>query len=173
MSSSYGIAGSSPFADYASRINVLLCDAIKARWNQDVHGDIIPPIPYPSAADDIIWLNTWYTGSRDIELIFKEEFDDTPVQLRTTDWRYQGHITTVNLHIFVRGVGGDVEPAILGQVIRGLEKVVALNRTSLILNGWCEVISTQPGPTERSDSNQTLWHVLMKIRVYYYKVKTV
>jgi hypothetical protein len=170
---SYGIAGStSPFADLTARINVLLCDAVKARWNLDVHGNVTPPIPYPSA-DEINFLNTWVTGTKDVEIIFRESYDDKPVQLRSTDWRYQGHITTVDVHTFVRGAGGDIEPATVGQVLRGLDKIVALNRTTLIPNAWCEIASTQPAPTEREDDLQTVWHSLMKIRVNYYKVRTV
>ena len=164
----YGVAGTNPLTDYSSRINVLLCDAMANRWDSDVSdGGTI----YPTRAD-MFFLNTWMMGQKDIEVIFREGFDDTPVQLRTTDWRFQGHLTTVDVHIFVRGKGGDVEPDTLGAVIRGLEKIIALNRTSLILNSWCEVVSTQPGPLEKIDSNQSLWHWLMKVRVGYYKVRT-
>lgn len=166
----YGVAGTDPLSDYSQAVNVLLCDAIKARWNLDLYNNDGPPFPYPSA-EDIIWTNVWFTGSRDTEIIFKESFDDKPMNRRTIDWHRQGHVLTVDVHSFVRGAGGDVEPDALGRVIRGLDKVVALNHTTLIPNAVVDIVSSQPAPTEANDDYQTLWHYLTKMRVQFWKVK--
>jgi hypothetical protein len=165
LTSNYGVAGTGPFLqDYSARLNVLLKDAIKARWDTDVS---------TPTASKILFLNTWVTGTRDYELIFRESYEDKPAYGRTTDWRLQQHANTVDVHIFVRGKGGDVEPPALGQIIRGLDKIVAVHCTTLIDNAVCEVVSIQPGPTEKLDDRATVWHQLMKIRIWYWKVKTV
>jgi len=171
----FGVAGTNPLSDYAQRINVLLCDAIKAKWDDTLYGVDEDPSPgFPSVANnDLIFLNTWFTGSKDIELIFKEALDDKPALMRSTDWRYQGHITTVDIHAFVRGAGGDVEPEDVGAVNRALETIIALNHTTLIPNAVVNVAFSQPAPTENQDDFQTLWHTLMKVRVQYFKVRTV
>lgn len=167
--SSYGVAGTDPIADLSARAHILLMNAIKTRWNLIVHGNITPPIPFPAEAD-IFFLPTWTTGARDVELIFKEEFVDMPSNLRSVDWRLQGHTATVNIHIFVRGRAGDTEPPLLGQVISGIEKIVVLNKTSLIPNAWCEITAVMPGPLDREDDIQTHYHSIIKVKIHYWKV---
>ena len=170
---SFGLAGTDPIADLTARVNVLLMNAVKTKWNQTVHGTSYdpPPAPQPYPLDtDIYWLPTWTTGSKDIQLIFKEEFTDLPSQLRTTDWRLQGYVSTVNIHVFVRGDSKDQEPVILGTIIRGIEKVIAIHKTSLIAKAWCEVTGVLQGPQDRTDALQTHWHHIVRVRVHYFKI---
>lgn len=167
--STYGVAGSNPLAPFSNTVNGLLKDAIKARWDPDYTTP--NSITYPLSAD-IIWLNTWYTGYRDVEIIFLHGFLDSPDFLRTTDWRYQGHIDTVDCHVWVRGGGGDVEPTALVKVINGLQTVVAKNKATLIPNANVMIASSQRAPTERDDDFKNLWHYLIKMRVNYWTVST-
>jgi hypothetical protein len=166
LTSNYGVAGTGPFLqDYSARLNVLLKDAIKARWDTDVG---------TPATSKMLFLTTWFSATKDIELIFRQGFEDKPALRgsRTIDVRLQKHIVTVDIHIGVRSGGGDIEPPVLNTVIKGLDKIIALNHTVLIPNAVVELVSTQEGPVERPDSRQTFWHVLCKTRISFWKART-
>jgi len=165
--STYGIAGSDPVAPFSNTVNTLLKDAIKTRWD----ADYVTPlgITYP-VSTDIIWLTTWYTGYRDVEVVFLHGFlDQVPA---TTDQRYERDTETVDCHIWVRGGGGDVEPTALNKTLNGLKTVIAKNKTTLIPNANVFVASSQRAPTEKDDDFRNMWHYLIKIRVNYWSVNT-
>lgn len=169
MSTNYGIAGSNPLAPFSNTVNGLLKDAIKSRWNADYATPAA--ITYPLEAD-IIWLNTWVTGYRDVEIIFLHGFLDSPSLLKTTDWRMEGHIDTIDCHVWVRGGGGDVEPTALNKVINGLRTVVAKNKSTLIPNANVTIASMQRAPTDTEGDFKNIWHYLIKMRVNYWTVST-
>jgi hypothetical protein len=163
----FGVAGSEPLADYADRLNVLLCNAVKARWDTYVIS--------PTASKILFGVN-WFAGIRDIEIVFRQGFEDRPIGLRgsrSTDGRLQQHVSTIDCHIGVRSNGGSNEPANLNKSVNGLEKVIAMNETVLIPNAYVFFSSTQQGPTEKVNDLQTFYHVLCKVRVMYYKVRTI
>lgn len=170
MSSSYGIAGSNPLAPFSSTVQVLLKDAIKAKWASDYTTP--NSITYPLVTD-IIWLNTWNVGYKDVEIIFLHGFLDSPEQLKTTDWRYQGHTETVDCHVWVRGGGGDVEPTALAKTLNGLHTVIAKNKATLIPNATVRIVTSQRAPLDRDDDFRNLWHYLLRIKVNYWSVSTV
>lgn len=170
MSSSYGVAGSSPLAEYSQTVNKILCDAIKAKWNSDYATPA--GITYPLAAD-MYWLQSWRTGNNDIELIFLQGFLDRPELSKTTDWRYQGTVETVDCHAWIRGSGGDIEPPTVPKVLNGLKQVLALNKTSLVPNAAVRIASCQRAFTNEDTDFRNLWHFLMKMRVTYWTVSTV
>jgi len=174
MSSTFGIAGSAPLADYTSRINVQLMDAIKNSWDSVVYDNVTPPLPYP-AQSDIIFGNSWFTSGGDIEMIFKQNFEDMPKTLRgsaSTDGRFQEHIITVDVHIGIRSEGLDVESPLVATMVNALDKIISLNSTTLIPNANVVLASTQLGPSEKLTSRETWWHVLCKCRVVFWKVRT-
>jgi len=167
--SSYGIAGSNPLAPFSNTIEALLKDAIKTRWNSDYATPA--GVTYPLEAD-IIWLNTWVTGYRDVEIVFLHSFLDSPEIWKTTDWRMQGNQETVDCHVWVRGGGGDVQPTALNKVLNGLQTVVAKNKATLIPNASVRIASSQRAPTDTDDDYKNIWHYLIKIRVTYWTVNT-
>lgn len=175
MSSTFGVAGTGPtLADFSSRVNVLLMNAVKTNWNLVVWNNVTPPITYP-AESDIIFINSWFTGASDVEMVFKLNFEDIPTAFRgstSTDWRYQQHIVTVDTHIGVRSGGDDQETSVLNTVVNGLDKIIATNATTLIPNAICKLASTQQGPSEKLNDRQTWYHVLCKVRVIFWKVRT-
>jgi len=167
IKSSYGVASDSVFLqDYQQSINILLKDSIKSKWDTYT---LDPP------ASKILFSEVWFTQSKDIEIVVLNGFTDKP-QVRgsvTTDRRMQKVIQNVDIHIGVRSRGGDVEPPVLNKVINALDEIISLNKRTLVDNLVCEVVSVQQGPTERSESRQTFWHKLMKVRTFYWKVQTV
>lgn len=162
-SGTYGVAGTSPLADYDKRINVLLCDAFIARWATT----ITEPMQ-----SDINFLTSWYTGSKDIELIFRQNAVDRNTSMRSTDWRLQGVRTFVDLHIFVRGAGGDAEPDTMRAVENAVERVIETNHDRLIPHASCACTSIVPASDELIDDLQTLWHSIMTVEVVYWKART-
>ena len=163
--STYGIAGSNPLAPFSDTVNTLLKEAIKTRWDADYTTPAV--ITYPLSTD-IIWLTTWYTGYRDVEIIFLHGYLDQTAA--TTDERYERDIETVDCHIWVRGGGGDVEPTALNKVLNGVKTVVSKNKATLIPNAEVKIVSSQRAPTEKDDDFKNLWHYLLKMRVTYWSV---
>ena len=165
MSSSYGISGSNPVAQYATSVNHILKDAIKARWDPDYTTPL--SITFPLSTN-ILWLNTWRIGVKEVELVFLLGFHDIPPEQQTIGQKMEMHIETVDLHIWVKGIGGDVEPPTLHKVLNGLNRVVAFNKSTLVPNAEVRIASTQPAVTNPEVDFKTYWHYLMKLRVSYW-----
>jgi hypothetical protein len=159
----WGLAGTEPLEDLKRRVNVLLANAVREKWD-DFIGE--------PQSDDILIGNTWRTGSKDIEIHFRINSGAKPTFERSTDHRYQRYYTYVDADIFVNAAGPDDEPEALGQVEFGLDKLIELNQTTLIPNCECKVTNFQPAAEENVDDLQTLWHSAMTVEVSYWKVKT-
>lgn len=155
-----GVGGSSPLTGYSKRVNALLCDAIPLIWNDYVNS--------PSV-NDMLFLTTWFTDSRDYEIIFRKGVTNKPMQRMSTDRRMQGYDSYVDIHIFVRTQGGDTEPDILATIEQGIEDIIELNHTTLIPNARVFVDFLGPASSEDEDDVQALWHSVMNVRVAYEK----
>ena len=157
-----GVAGSSPLSESPARMNVMLMNAVQAAWDANV---VVPP------SSEILFLPTWFTGTRDIEMIFRPSFYDQPYWGRSTDWTLQLVMETIDVHIGVRGISSDQEPLFLSSTIQGLERVIEINCRTLIPNAWMTVENIMQGATEKADDLQTFWHSFVKVGVYWYHVK--
>ena len=163
MTITYGVAGSFPLSEYPARMNIMLMNAVQAAWDANV---VVPP------SSEILFLPTWFSGQKDIEIIFRQSFYDQPYWGRSTDWGYQLTIETIDVHVGVRAIAeGDQEPLFLSSVLQGLERIIAINCRTLIPNAWLTVESVMQGSVEKADDIQSFWHSLMKVSTYHYKCK--
>lgn len=162
MPTLYGIAGAPAGTEFPDRMNVMLMNAVQSVWDANV------PIP---SSSEILFLPTWFTGMKDVELVFRPSFYDQPYWGRSTDWSLQLTMETVDIHLGVRGIADGNEPLFLSSTLQGLERILAIHCRTLVPNAWFAVENIMQGATEKEDDLQTFWHSLMKVGAYYYKCK--
>jgi hypothetical protein len=160
-----GVAGSTPLGYYNKRSNVLLLEAVKSKWQQTTG---VNP-----ALGSVHFLPTWFSDSADTELIFNLNDRDMPVSQRSIGWRYHTVQDFVDIHVFVRGAGGDTEPANLASVENALQEIFRIYGKELVENAICTIIRIIPGRGEDGASegiNETLWHSVFTVLVRYWTV---
>lgn len=156
----YVVAGSN--ADFTKPVHILLKEAVRDVW---------PDVTVDPAAADILFSNTWFTDSRDVEMIFLHSVDDRSLSRRSVDWRFMQIATFVDIHIFARGVSVDEEPSHLFKTRMALENVIETNKTRLIPNASIVLESSNYIPGE--DNTQNVWHWLYSCGVRYAKTPVV
>ncbi len=170
MSSSIGIAGSSPFQLHDKETNELVKDAIASKWDTDVSANAtVEPI-----AANILFITGWVTSTKDIEIIFRSGQTIYPSNEKSIGGGYEGVYDPVYVHIFARGLSEGIgkQPANLTKAINGLKTIVRKHRNDLIPNHTCTIMDITPGRLDVEDNKQNLWHKVMQIRVTYYEVQT-
>jgi hypothetical protein len=146
-------------ADFAKPIHVLLKEAVQTTW---------PSITVDPPVTDIYFSNTWFSDSRDIEMVFLHSVEVRDITRRSVDWRFMPMVTFVDIHLFVRGTSVDSEPEILHKVRNNLDLLIEGNKTTLIPH--CEITLENSVYIEEKDELQHVWHILYSCRVGYSKI---
>ena len=146
-------------ADFTKPVHVLLKEAVQTVW---------PTITVDPPVSDIGFSNTWFTDSRDMEMIFLHSVEVRDIARRSTNWRFMPMTTFVDIHIFARGNSVDEEPNYLHKMRQALDKLVETNRTTLIPN--CAITLESSNYIEEKDNQQNVWHWLYSCSVRYAKV---
>lgn len=82
----------------------------------------------------------------------------------------------VDVHVFVRGAGGDEEPDTLLKTENALKTIIDTSATTLIPNCRVSIDRTFPssrlGENDMANVNETVWHSVYSIELYYWVVNT-
>jgi len=156
----YGVQGSNPLGAYKQRTNVMLRDAVETLW------DTVTKDPQ---ASEINFSTKWTSDFSEVDLVFLLNVSTDPNLRgqRSTDWSLVTVVDTIDIHIFVRGAGGEEEVDTLGKVERALKQIIKTHTNSLIPFAHFNYVRTATAPLQRPDDLQTAWHDIMTVECIY------
>lgn len=156
----YGIQGSNPLTQYTDTTNVMLRDAVKANWNT---------ITTDPPASDIFFSTVWTGDFGDIDLVFllSSSADPNLRGYRSTDWSLQTVVDTIDIHIWVRGAGGEEEPKTMRKLQNALKRLIKTKATQLIPYAHLNYLRTVIAPIQRPQDLQSDFHKIMSVECVY------
>jgi hypothetical protein len=166
---SYGIAGSSPFADLTKTIEALLRDLIFAQWSLSSPGK--DTAAEQAAPNKVRFGLGWNKGVRNIHEIHCLHMS-TIKEVVANGWRLHMFRTVVDVHVFVKR-STEGEPDNLRKIMQEIDRIVTQNRLALgqgvkpmRLTGWQEA--------DDPDDTVTVpcWHRVGQVECWYWKTDT-
>jgi hypothetical protein len=168
--STYGIAGSAPFADLTKTIEALVRDLLFSQWS--LSSPAKDADPEKSAANKVRfglgWGGTGVRNNFEIHCIHLS----TTKEVAANGWKLHSFRTSVDVHIFVKR-SATSEPDSLRKVMQEADRIVTQNSLTLgegvkpiKLLGWQE--ADDPDDT----STATYYHRVGQVECWYWKADT-
>ncbi|MGI0023896.1 MAG: hypothetical protein ACREA4_01970 [Nitrososphaera sp.] len=168
--STYGISGSSPFADLTKTIEALLRDLLFAQWSLSSPAKDTDP---EKAASTRIrfglgWGGTGVRNNFEIHCLHLS----TLKEVAANGWRLHAFKTIVDVHVFVRRTT-TAEPDSLRKMLQEIDRIVTQKRLNLgegvkpmRLINWQQ--ADDPDDTETA----SYWHRVGQVEAWYWKTDT-
>lgn len=156
---SYGVAGSSPFADAPDKEDLVLAlFNNKTNWTEDE----------PAHREIEFGTNWEIKGIGASYGIYVTDPFERPTDERTTDWRMQGYNTTVSIHAFAKRTDTQ-KPAQMGNMIRMINKIRSNKRQLL---GYGLRALTPISWRNAADNGKDFWHSIGETTIIFLMVDT-
>jgi hypothetical protein len=166
---SYGIAGSSPFADLTKTIEDLVRAMLFAQWSLTVPGK--DSDAEKAAPNKVRFGLGWSKGIRNIHEIHCIHMS-TIKEVAANGWKLHMFRTVIDVHVFVKR-STEGEPDNLRKMLQEIDRIVAQNRLSLgegvgpmRLTGW------QQADDPETIGDVSYWHRVGQVECWYWKTDT-
>lgn len=155
----YVVAGTSPLAWWSDELNILLMNAVKAKWTTDI---LDPPIAY------VLFNDTWFDAASDITFSFKF-IRERPVK-KDTAWIRRNTAAFLDVHMWIKSKSlGPTDSNYRYKTKKAFEDLIELNNTTLLPPAVVSIDDSTE--INEQDYLQDVLHYIFSVTVYYDKVK--
>lgn len=160
MALKYIVAGLTPTGTWPDRIEILLMNAVKAKWTTDI---LDPPVAYVNFND------TWFDNGYDITYTFK--FLRERPMMRSVGWNRKNTASFIDVHMWIRAKSlGLTDANYQYKCMSAFHDLIELNPDTILPPAEITVDDIHL-LTETEDYLQDVLHYKFDLTLWYEKVK--
>lgn len=166
--STYGVAGTSPFADLAKNIETLMKELLFAQWS--LSSPAKDADPEKAAANKVRfglgWGGTGVRNNFEIHCLHLT----TQKDVAANGWRLHHFKTSVDIHVFVRR-STTIESDILRKMLQEVDRIVTQNRLTLGQSVKpIRLLAWQEADDPEETATASYFHRVGQVEAWYWKV---
>lgn len=164
----YGLAGSSPFADLSKSEHAMLKDLLFANWS--LTGTLVkdPGDGTDKTGTLVKFGLDWVQITNTYEVHCIRLRGNAPMNA-TTDWKRKTYSVNMQIHVFVRRNGTE-EPAELDQIKREIDRIIAVQKSLQGTNMPLTMPLWSPAWDNAAVGQVGYWHLKADLTAFFQKV---